>query len=50
MNESGGDFSKVATYTSQLVAFNRHPSTHGRLMGLRKADQSTLGSGIVVIS
>ena len=43
-------FSKVATCTSQTDGLYGHPSTHGYLTGLRKADQSTFGSGIVVIT
>ena len=43
-------FSKVAACTSQTEALYGHPSTHGYLTGFRKADQSTFGSGIVVIT
>ena len=49
-------FSKVATCTIRPVAINGHPNIHGHLTGLtqkqaiEKADQSTLGSGVVVIS
>ena len=52
--------SKVATCTSWQVACNGHPSTCGHLTGLwnksyekqilEKADQSILGSGVVVNS
>ena len=31
--------SRVVAYTSQPVAFNGHPSTHGRLTGLRNKPQ-----------
>ena len=43
-----------AACTSRPVAFNEHPSTCGCLIGLRnqtqKTDQSTFGSGIMIIS
>ena len=52
MNESGGDFQQVATYTSQPVAFSEHSWTSDwpQKQASEKADQSTCGSGIVTIS
>ena len=35
INQSCGDFQKVVACTSQPVAVNGHPSTRGRLTGLR---------------
>ena len=46
--ELGGDFQQRKASTSQLVTLNEHPSTLGLVTGLRKADQSTFGSGVVV--
>ena len=48
-------FSKVAACTSRPMAFNGHPRTCGHLanrsqkQASEKADQSTCGSGVLVI-
>ena len=57
MHESGGDFQQGGCLykPNQCRAFNEYPNTHGGLdrpqkQTLEKADQSTFGSGVVVIS
>ena len=42
-------FSKVAACTSQPVVFNEHPSTHGRLTGLRNKPQKKQTSQLVAV-
>ena len=51
MNESGGDFSfsKVAACTNQPVALNEHPSTRGRLTGLRNKPQKKQTTQLVAV-
>ena len=49
MNESGVVLSKVAACTSQPVAFSKHPSTRGRLTGLRNKPQKKQTSQLVAV-
>ena len=49
MNSQVVIFSKVAACTSQPVAFNEHPSTHGRLRGLRNKPQKKQTSQLVAV-
>ena len=41
--------SKVAAYTSQPVALNEQPSTHGRLIGLKNKPQKKQTCQLVAV-
>ena len=47
MNESGGDYQQGGCLSSQPVAFSEHPSTCGRLTGLRNKPQKRQTSQLV---
>ena len=52
MNKSGGDFQQggyLYNATSQPVAFSEHPSTRGRLTGLRNKPQKKQTSQLVAV-